>query len=105
MKIARMFRICTPDGTAPSGTLCIMEPESGKTIVLAISDDGTRAEHRFDDVIVTLDGSKTLYGGRVVGRADVESEWQFYRELPMTGDRVTQIVASMRVNPAVTAKG
>ena len=106
MKIHRMFRVCGPGRTPPTGTLTIVDDDGdGNGFFIHVTDAGDRKSFLVKGYVVHPPPDEPMSTGRITGRYDkLEMTWHFYRELPVTGERVVQTVSVMGIVPKVNAK-
>lgn len=108
-KVERMFRTCGPGRTLPTGTASIITHEDGRTELRVTPDTGKDPQRHFvDRVQVTPVQARTYeqaerqeQTGRLIGVINGIGtvELYFFRELPVTGERVTSTVAHIEVVP------
>lgn len=117
-KVERMFRTCGPGRTPPTGTASIIKHDDGRTEIRVMPDiptpgeDGTRRTY-VDQVQVTPVQARSYeqaearqqtghLRGFLNGVATVDLH--FFRELPVTGERVTSTVTSIGVMPHMSVR-
>jgi hypothetical protein len=106
MKIHRMFRVCGKGRTQPSGTLTIVDDDGdGNGFFIHVTDAGDRTSFLVKGYEVHPMPEEPMPTGTITGRAgEMDMTWHFYRELPVTGERIVQTVSVLGVVPKIVAK-
>jgi hypothetical protein len=106
-----MFRVCGPGRTLPTGTLSILDDDGdGNAWFMVVMDDGQKSNflvkgYRVGDLFSPTAENQSPCGtvtGMVDGR--VERTWHYFKELPVTGERIVQTVSTIGQGPRVRAK-
>lgn len=100
MKIERMFRTCGPGRSPPTGTLTILSHGDGRFRLIAVADSGDREELDIGKFEVVMPEPKVEPTGRVIV-AERSRTWHFFRELPVSAERIIQTVAVLGAGPKV----
>lgn len=102
MKPTRMFRTCANDDREPPfGTLAILDEDNdGNGYFVHVTDAGVRTAMLVKGYEVSPVEKGLI--GRVTGKCGVmDMTWHFYKELPVSGDSVTQNVLALNVSPKI----
>lgn len=109
MKPTRMFRTCANDERKPPfGTLAILDEDNdGNGYFVHVTDAGVRTAmlvkgYEVSPVEHKETGVRRWSTGSVTGMCGVmDMTWHFYKELPVSGDSVTQNVLALNVSPKI----
>ncbi len=117
--IRNLFRICEPGRKLPTGTLAIIGRDPPPFIVRVHRDDGSKAEQLwaawaevnpvppttdedpFPTGTVVVEVSRSDSKGLHVPTGEVRT-WHFFKELPVTGERIHQVVVALNALPKVS---
>lgn len=103
-----MFRVCGPGRTQPTGTLTILDDDGdGNAWFDLVSDKGERSRflvkgYRVGDLYPPNFENPTPTG-TVTGAVGmgVEKTWHYFKELPVTAEKIVQTVSAISAGPVV----
>lgn len=110
MKIHRMFRVCGPGRTVPTGTLTVLDDDGdGNAHFMIVMDDGSKQNHLVKGYRIGALYPATAENpspcGTITGMSGAfEMTWHYFKELPVTGERIIQTVSTIGQGPRVRAR-
>lgn len=109
-KVLRTFRVCGEGRTPPTGTLAILQEGDGSRKALFVPDDASRRDLYLVSDLTVHDVPERTAGtpdptGLVVAQTDHgEQRWHFFKELPVSADRIHQTITKVPMIPRVEVK-
>ncbi len=108
-KICHVFRTCEPGRKPPTSTLAILTEDSFLFTIRAHSDVSAETEtylaSSFEIVPCPPLSDEQPYPTGTIDAHGIGGDrrtWHFFKELPVTGERIIQTIASMSVSAKVS---